>query len=51
MTLRIKVDEDLPTAAVERLRAAGHDAVSVSEQRLSGTVAVATPRGLRMRRA
>jgi predicted nuclease of predicted toxin-antitoxin system len=36
MTLRIKVDEDLPMAAVQLLRAAGHDAVSVIQQRMGG---------------
>ena len=36
MTLRIKVDEDLPTAAVRLLRTAGYDAVSVVKQRLGG---------------
>ena len=34
--MRIKVDEDLPTRAVELLRDSGHDAVSVMEQGLSG---------------
>jgi len=31
-----KVDENLPTAVAERLRAAGHDALSVPEQGLAG---------------
>ena len=32
----LKVDEDLPTAAVEMLRAAGHDAPSVRDQEMGG---------------
>ncbi|HET6387438.1 MAG TPA: hypothetical protein VFJ58_28960 [Armatimonadota bacterium] len=30
--MRVKVDEDLPSAAVDMLRAAGHDALSVRDQ-------------------
>lgn len=36
MATRIKVDEDLPQAVAERLRAAGHDAFTVVEEDLSG---------------
>lgn len=36
MATRIKVDEDLPQAVAERLRAAGHDAFTVAEEDLSG---------------
>lgn len=36
MSLRIKVDEDLPRAIAEMFRQAGHDAVTVSDQRISG---------------
>lgn len=34
--IRIKVDEDLPTAAVELLHKSGCDAVSVLQQEMSG---------------
>lgn len=34
--MEFKVDENLPVEVVEMLRAAGYDAVSVVEQRLSG---------------
>lgn len=34
--MRIKVDEDLPPAVTARLRDAGHDAVGVVEQGMSG---------------
>ncbi|MBI5763200.1 MAG: DUF5615 family PIN-like protein [Planctomycetes bacterium] len=37
MGIRIKVDEDLPSDIAAMLRAAGHDAVSVVEQGLTGT--------------
>ena len=36
MTLPVKVDEDLPIAVVEFIRAAGYDAAGVSEQRMGG---------------
>jgi len=36
MSIRAKVDEDLPTEVAERLRSAGHDAQTVVEQRLAG---------------
>ena len=35
--MRIKVDEDLPRAAVQMLRRHGHEAVSVVEQGMGGT--------------
>lgn len=35
--MRIKVDEDLPRAAVQMLRDRGYDADSVVEQRLGGS--------------
>jgi predicted nuclease of predicted toxin-antitoxin system len=34
--MRLKVDENLPRAACELLQRAGHDAISVGEQGLSG---------------
>jgi len=34
--VRIKVDEDLPQAAVQTLRRHGHEAVSVTEQGMAG---------------
>lgn len=34
--MRIKTDENLPVEATDAFRAAGHDAVSVPEQRLGG---------------
>ena len=34
--MRVKVDEDLPKAAVEMLRDGGYEAVSVVEQGMSG---------------
>ena len=34
--MKIKVDEDLPQEAVELLRKAGHDAVTVTAQALTG---------------
>lgn len=37
MPLRIKVDEDLPTELTGLLRDAGHDAMSVNDQRLTGS--------------
>ena len=36
MTLRIKVDEDLPTAVTQLLRQAGYDVVSVVGQKMGG---------------
>jgi predicted nuclease of predicted toxin-antitoxin system len=36
MTMRIKVDEDLPSEVVELLQASGHDAVSVIDQNMRG---------------
>ncbi len=36
MSVRIKIDEDLPTEVAERLRAAGHDACTVREQERVG---------------
>jgi predicted nuclease of predicted toxin-antitoxin system len=36
MKMRIKVDEDLPRAAVQMLRDRGHQAVSVVEQQMGG---------------
>ncbi len=36
--MKFKTDENLPTEAADLLRAAGHDAVTVGEQRLSGSV-------------
>lgn len=35
--MRVKVDEDLPKAAVRLLRQQGHDAASVVEQSMGGT--------------
>ena len=35
--MRVKVDEDLPKAAVQMLRRRGYEAVSVVEQELGGT--------------
>jgi len=37
MPIRAKVDEDLPGETAELLRKAGHDAMTVVEQRLSGS--------------
>lgn len=37
MSIRVKVDEDLPADVAAMLRAAGHDAMSVVEQALTGT--------------
>ena len=34
--MRVKVDEDLPTAISQLLRAAGYDALNVLEQRMGG---------------
>lgn len=34
--MRVKVDENLPIEVAELLRAAGHDAVTVYEQAMSG---------------
>ena len=34
--MRVKVDEDLPTAIAQLLRAAGHDAANVLEQGMGG---------------
>jgi hypothetical protein len=36
MGMRVKVDEDLPRAAVQMLRDRGYEAVSVMEQRMGG---------------
>jgi predicted nuclease of predicted toxin-antitoxin system len=36
--MKFKTDENLPTEAADLLRAAGHDAVTVGEQRLGGSV-------------
>ncbi len=36
--MKFKTDENLPTEAADLLRAAGHEAVTVGEQRLSGSV-------------
>jgi len=36
--MKFKTDENLPTEAADLLRSAGHDAVTVGEQRLSGAV-------------
>ena len=36
--MKFKTDENLPTEAANLLRSAGHDAVTVGEQRLSGAV-------------
>jgi predicted nuclease of predicted toxin-antitoxin system len=36
MMLKFKVDENLPTEAAELLAGAGHDAVTVGEQRMAG---------------
>ena len=36
--MKFKTDENLPAEAADLLRAAGHDAVTVGEQRLSGSV-------------
>ena len=36
MMLKFKVDENLPTEAAERLASAGHDAVTVRDQRMAG---------------
>ena len=35
--MKIKLDENLPTALTELLRAAGHDAVTVADEALSGS--------------
>ncbi len=35
--VRVKVDEDLPRSVAVRLRLAGHDAMHVVEQGLSGS--------------
>ena len=37
MTLKFKLDENLPTEAAEVLRSAGHDSVTVLDQSLGGT--------------
>ena len=39
MTLKFKLDENLPTEAAEVLCSAGHDAVTVLDQSLGGTAA------------
>jgi hypothetical protein len=56
--VRVKVDEDLPKAAAEMLRDRGYEADSVIEHlaayalgALVRAVAVASPRGVRIRRA
>lgn len=52
--MHIKVDEDLPAQATQRLRAEGYDASSVVEQKMGGLIGcltVATPRSIRIRRA
>jgi predicted nuclease of predicted toxin-antitoxin system len=36
MMARVKVDEDLPTAVIELLRAAGYDAAGVLEESMGG---------------
>jgi predicted nuclease of predicted toxin-antitoxin system len=36
--MKFKTDENLPTETADLLRSAGHDAVTVGEQRLSGAV-------------
>jgi len=36
MMLKFKVDENLPTEAAELLAGAGHDAVTVRDQRMVG---------------
>ena len=36
MMLKFKVDENLPTEAAELLTGAGHDAVTVRDQRMAG---------------
>jgi predicted nuclease of predicted toxin-antitoxin system len=36
--MKFKTDENLPTEAADLLRSAGHDAVTVGEQRLSGSI-------------
>lgn len=36
-TARFKIDEDLPAEIAQMLRAAGHDAATVAEQRMVGT--------------
>lgn len=36
--MKFKTDENLPTEAADLLRSAGHDAVTVGEQRLGGAV-------------
>ena len=36
MTLKFKVDENMPAEAATMLRAAGHDATTVPDQQLSG---------------
>lgn len=36
MMLKFKVDENLPTEAAELLASAGHDAVTVHDQRMVG---------------
>ena len=35
--MRFKVDENLPLAVAQRLRDAGHDAITVVEQHMAGT--------------
>ena len=35
--MKIKLDENLPTTLTELLRAAGHDAVTVADEALSGS--------------
>ena len=41
--MKFKIDENLPTEAADLLRSAGHDAVTVGEQRLGGAVAESSP--------
>ena len=36
MTIRFKVDEDLPCEIAQRLRSAGYDALTVLEEKLRG---------------
>jgi predicted nuclease of predicted toxin-antitoxin system len=37
MSVRVKIDEDLPKEIAEVLRYAGHDALTVVEQQMTGT--------------
>jgi hypothetical protein len=53
MPPRVKADENMPRTIVQVLRERGQDAVSVVEQNMGGqgTVTVATPRSIRVRKS